>query len=221
MDALETFHGRQTAIGPTDPYEFLVWWHCGYPASDVACEKGWTALRKDLGGIEPERLARTNPLRLAQALGAGGMIPERRAERLQEIATRVLEDCGGDLRTWLAGRPVAEARKALRQYPGIGGPGADRILLFGGIAPIAAVPSNVPNVLLRILIGNVAGMSYDRVYRQAQLILAQSTPEEFDARMRAYLLLKRHGQTLCKWNKPACEACPLQSDCAFSSKARA
>ena len=37
LDRLEAFHGAQEPCWPTEPYLFLVWWHCGYPASDAAC----------------------------------------------------------------------------------------------------------------------------------------------------------------------------------------
>jgi hypothetical protein len=30
LDALESFHGKQKPKWPTDPYRFLIWWHCGY-----------------------------------------------------------------------------------------------------------------------------------------------------------------------------------------------
>jgi len=49
LDVLETHYGRQTATWPTEPYEFLGWWHCGYPASDAACERGWEALMRAVG----------------------------------------------------------------------------------------------------------------------------------------------------------------------------
>jgi hypothetical protein len=71
-DALEAFHGEQAPNWPTDPYLFLIWRHCGYPASDAACAKGWAALRREIG-VEPDRL-------LAAALKAGGMVPELREE---------------------------------------------------------------------------------------------------------------------------------------------
>ncbi len=40
LDALERFHGRQSPSWPVDPYAFLIWWHCGYPAGDATCAKG-------------------------------------------------------------------------------------------------------------------------------------------------------------------------------------
>jgi endonuclease III len=212
LDKLEKFHGKQEPCWPVDPYEFIVWWHCGYPASDAACAKGWDKLKSEVG-VEPHNLLEATPRRLASALKLGGMVPELRALRLKEVAMRVKDQFGGDLRVALAG-PLSEARRILRKFPGIAGPGADRILLFGGIAPIAAIPSNGTQVLVRILRGQERE-NYGVNYREAQRAIAAEVPETFDARTRAYLLLKHHGQEICKRTKPKCEACPVSSDCAF------
>jgi endonuclease III len=152
FDRLEDFYGTQEPCWPVDPYEFLVWWHCGYPASDAACKKGWDRLKNEIG-IEPRNLLEAKPHDLASAVKPGGMVPELRALRLKEIAIRVSNEFGGDLRTGLAG-PVLEARRALKRFPGMAGPGSDRVLLFAGIAPVAAVPSNNPHVLIRIVYGH-------------------------------------------------------------------
>src|ERR1700735_1494349 len=93
---LESFYGVQEPNWPTDPYLFLVWWHCGYPASDAACAKGWAELNGGIG-VEPERILGANPAKLALALKPGGMVPELRAMRLKEIAERVQKEFGGDL----------------------------------------------------------------------------------------------------------------------------
>ena len=89
-------------------------------------------------GIEPEQLLTASPANLASALRRGGMVPELRAVRLKEIAARVKDEFGGDLRAALVG-PIAQVRKILKEFPSIADPGADRILLFAGIAPVAAV----------------------------------------------------------------------------------
>ena len=149
LDQLEKFYGTQEPCWPVDPYEFIVWWQCGYPASDAACTKGWDKLKSEVG-IEPGNLLAGTPRKLASALKAGGMVPELRALRLKEIAMRVKDEFGGDLRLPLA-EPLSAVRKTLKKFPGIADPGADRILLFGGIAPIAAVPSNCTQVLVRVL----------------------------------------------------------------------
>jgi endonuclease III len=217
LDRLEKFYGRQAPGFPPDPYEFLVWWYCGYPASDRACGKGWERLTNDIG-VEPEKLLKATPAKLASALQAGGMFPDLRAERLKETAWRTLNEFGGDLRAVLTG-PIARARKTLKSFPSIANPGADRILLFAGIAPLAAVPSNCVHVLIRVLRGK-DGQNYSTDYRDAQRLIAASVPETLEARSRAYLLLKQHGQTLCKATKPKCEECPVASKCAYVKQQR-
>ena len=144
LDRLEAQHGAQEPDWPVDPYEFLIWWHCGYPASDERCARGWSALKKSIG-IEPERILKATQAKLAEALKAGGMVPELRAMHVQLIAEGVMKEFEGDLRQGLKG-DVSELRKRLKRFPGIADPGADRILLFAKIKAIAAVPSNCPQV---------------------------------------------------------------------------
>jgi endonuclease III len=212
LKLLESFYGRQEPSWPTDPYLFLVWWHCGYPASDTACAKGWQSLTREIG-VEPEDLLKASPANLGHALRPGGMVPELRAMRLKEIAARVTDEYAGDLRSALVG-PITQVRKLLKKFPNIADPGADRILLFGSIAPVAAIPSNCPHVLVRIQRG-LERESYAVTYREAQQAIMAKVPEKFDARIRAYLLLKRHGQALCKRTMPKCLECPVSASCAY------
>lgn len=214
LDRLEAFYGCPAPTWPADPYLFMVWWHCGYPASDASCAKGWDSLRRRIG-VEPDRLLSANPTKLAVALKPGGMMPELRAERLKEIAERVQKEFGGDLRAGLNGLTIPQARAALKKFPGIADPGVDRILLFGGISPVAAVPSNCPQVFLRIQAGR-EGENYAATYKEAQRMIAADVPAKLDARIRAYLLLKNHGQQLCKRTNPKCSECPVAAVCAFT-----
>ncbi len=215
LDHIEAFYGIQPVEWPVDPYLFLVWWHCGYPASDAACDRGWAALRATVG-VELEQILTASPARLAEALKAGGMVPELRAMRLQEIAARVKTECGGDLMATLQNNQ-AEARALLKRFPNIADAGADRILLFARLKPVAAIPSNGPQVLVRIR-GGVERLNYTATYRDAQSMLAEAVPERFEARMRAYLLLKRHGQETCKRVKPRCGGCPVRDECAYVAR---
>ena len=213
LDRLEAFYGLQEPHWPVDPYEFIVWWHCGYPQSEVRCARGWQALKVQVG-TETSEILHAGEARLAAALKAGGMVPELRAFRLQEIAQRVLNEFEGDLMGALAG-PVPVARKALKRFHGIGDPGADRILLFARVAPIVAIPSNCPHVLVRIVHG-AERENYGVTYREAQEIIEAEVPRDFYARQRAYLLLKTHGQKICK-TKPECDRCPVRSACAYAA----
>jgi endonuclease III len=214
LDELERYYGKQTASWPVDPYAFIVWWQCGYPPSEAACARGWEKLSSAVD-IEPQSLLRASTSKLASLLKSGGLVPQLRAERLKKIAQRVRDELGSDLAAALRG-PLAEARKVLKTFPGIAEPGADRILLFAGIAPIAAVPSNCPQVLSRILHGR-DGQTYRTSYRESQEAIAAQVAERPEARRRAYLLLKRHGQELCKRTRPLCEKCPIRAECLFGA----
>lgn len=213
LDRLEAHYGTQQPGFPVDPWEFLVWWHCGYPQSDARCHAGWESLKKQVG-IQPSRILTAPPAKLAAALKPGGMVPELRAMRLHEIARRVAEEYGGDLSALFTG-PIEKVRAALKRFPNIANPGADRILLFAHVAPVAAVPSNCPQVLVRVAHG-LERENYSVTYRESQELIEQQTPAQFHARQRAYLLLKVHGQATCK-AKPKCDICPVRSVCAYAA----
>src|SRR5580692_9478013 len=187
LDTLEAHYGPQLPHWPTDPFLFLVWWHCGYPQSEARCAKGWESLRKEIV-ISPGQLLAASSARLTLALKPGGMVPELRAMRLREIAERVEKEFGGDLLSGLKQMPIAQARAALKKFPNIADAGADRILLFAGISPVAAVPSNCPHVLVRIQRGPES-VNWGRTYSAAQEMIAAGVAPKLDARIRAYLLL--------------------------------
>jgi endonuclease III len=213
LDKLEFYYGKQQPSAPTSPYEFLVWWHCGYPASEDRCSKGWESVAGRIG-IKPHELLSAKTPKLALALKPGGMIPALRAARLREIAQRTQEEFAGNLGAALARLDAAQMRKILKSFPGIGNPGADRVMLFGRLVPTAAVPSSSPHVLVRLKTGRESG-KYVSDYADAQHVL-EALPVTFDDRIRAFLLLNRHAQQLCKRSRPACGSCPLEGSCAFA-----
>jgi endonuclease III len=213
LDALEAFHGPQTPCWPLDPYEFLIWWHCGYPASDATCSKGWTSLQQRVG-VSPDLLLKAKPATVRLALKAGGLIPELRTERVGLIASVVVRQFNGDLARAFRKMQPGEVRGALKKLPGIADPGADRIMLFGGLSAIAAVPSNATQVAVRMQLGPPSN-SYRKNYLDGQKLIESAVPSSFEARQRAFLLLKIHGQSLCKRSTPDCGACPVAATCAF------
>jgi endonuclease III len=217
LDRLEAHHGPQQPSWPVDPYESLIWWHCGYPASDAACSRGWDGLKRTFG-VDPEMILAAPLPKLTDALKGSGMFPEVRAAYLKEIAQRVQSEFGGELRAALAAMRD-KARKALKSFHSIADPGADRILLFARIAPIAAVPSNCTQVLVRIRNGTESD-TYSESYRDSQKAIEAEVPRQFHARARAYLLLKEHGQTLCKRTNPKCGECPVREACAYYARSR-
>jgi endonuclease III-like uncharacterized protein len=102
---------------------------------------------------DPDAILAAHPAQLTAALKAGGMLPELRVERMKEVSARIKNEFDVDLRASLAG-PITKIRKVLESFPSIADPGADRILLFARIQPVAAVPSNCTGVLERIKNGH-------------------------------------------------------------------
>jgi endonuclease-3 len=136
----------------------------------------------------------------------------------------VNDEFGGDLKWSLkkllqhekrsAGKGLRLAKNALKEFPVIGEPGTDKILLFARLAPLTAVPSVCVAVPQRILFG-AEDKNYASGYRAAQEEMAAQLRQKFEARQRAYLLRKRHGQEICKRTKPKCEICPVSGKCAY------
>jgi endonuclease III len=201
LDALEQASGAVKVPARARAFDMLVRMTCGYPASEAACDKGWGALSRDVG-VSAKAILAAPKAELVRAMREGGIVPELRAERLVEIASRVRD--GADLRS----------RKVLKTFPSVGDPGADRILLFTRVEPIAAVPSNATQVPLRIGFGEERS-SYAASYRSVQQALDAELPRTFDARIRAYLVLRRHGEDICKRSRPRCETCPVSRECAY------
>jgi endonuclease-3 len=223
LDQMEKYYGTQEHAGPSKPYEMIVYVNCGYPPGDATCARGYVALKSEVGTTPAAVLAAPKGT-LARLMRLGGMVPELRAERLKAIARMVKNDFGGDLDGALRdlmecekhepGTGIRGAKKTLEKFPVIGEPGAEKILLFAKLAPVAALPSAFVHAALRLWLGD-ATKSYAAGYRAAQTVVAAEVPETFAARQRAYLLLKRHGQEVCKRSKPRCEICPVSGMCAY------
>lgn len=224
---LEQTYGPQKLAGPTDAYEMIVFLNCGYPASDGACTKGFDALKREVG-VEPKQLLAAAKAKLAKLMRPSVILPAVCAARLKDIAGRVKNEFDGDLTAALEkrledqGKPgtgsrennLNPAKKLLREFPTIGEPSAEKILLFSGLAPVAAVPSAFVGVPIRLFVGE-PGKNYAADYRAAREVLDTGLPKTLEARQRGYLLLKKHGQEICKRSKPKCQICPLTAHCAY------
>jgi endonuclease III len=188
--ALERAHGRQRPER-TNPFEQVLWENVAYLVDDTRRRAAFDALPS----TDPRKLAK------AKALPA----------RVRECVEIALE-LGSPLATIAKGELPA-ARKALRKFPGIGAPGADRILLLAGAHPVFAVESNGLRVLARVFLGSEQG-DYAKVYKNALEAAQPEGPLGF--LQRATLVLKVHGRSICKRTKPACDVCPVARLCKAS-----
>jgi endonuclease-3 len=146
----------------------------------------------------------------------GGMRPETRVFRWREIARLTLDQFDGDLDRILK-EPYAVAKKALKQFPSIGDPGAEKILLYCGSGPGLPLDWNGLRVLTRVGYGRPQ-KNYGSTYRSVQEAVSPELPRSAAKLARAHLLLREHGKTLCRDKGPLCNQCPAADLCSFAMK---
>jgi endonuclease III len=211
VDALARSQG-EPAISLVDPYEIVLRENAGYLVTDEKRDELYDRLIAL--APTPVALLGADAATLMAIARDGGMRPETRVGRWRAIAEITLHEADGDLETALRRLPLSRAKKLLARYPAIGAPGVDRILLFAGIAALPGVDSNGLRVFERL--GAIAtGLPYARAYRDACTTLLAAYGANAERQRRAYLVLRRHGKTLCRRTTPACGACPVRKACAF------
>jgi endonuclease III len=211
LDALEKVHGAPPPPPTRDPLELVLWENVAYLADDTRRAEAFRALKKRVGTRPEQILAARGELLLE--IGRAGIMPGGSAEKLRRTAAIALERFGGGLKEAVK-RPLPEARKALMRFPSLGAPGAEKVLLLSGSHPVLALDSNGLRVLVRLGYGREA-RSYAATYRSAQEAAAAQLPPDVGTLTRAHLLLRRHGQTLCRRSRPRCEACPIAEVCVY------
>ena len=212
IDELEKIYGRPEPPKVTDPLGMILLENVAYLLSDERREQAFNALRERVGLTPPEILM-AHEETLLEIARLGGMHPAARVEKLRRIAQIALQEFEGDLDQVLK-QPLAQAKKSLKKFPGIGDPSAEKMLLFSRTYPILALDSNALRVLLRLGYGEER-KSYSSTYRSAQQAAESGLKKDFDWLIAAHQLLRRHGQELCKNARPLCSRCPLKSSCRY------
>lgn len=220
-DIVETLRGHYGDPAPPLPnttFEFILWELCGYLSDDAARAGVFLRLREMIG-TTPGAIADADEELLAELLRPGGIFAAERAQKMRRAAGIALERFGGDLGATLA-LPLAAARRALARFPGIGEPGAERILLFMGAQPLLAPESNGLRVLVRLGFAEEREGNYAATYRAATQAIAGRAPRDVPWLIDAHQLLKAHGRGTCRRTNPACTTCPLRDDCAYARNLR-
>ena len=213
---LTKLYGSAPAPFPIDPFEIILWENAAYLADDDRRRGAFELLRREIG-TRPEQILAASPAQLRRVT-AHGILSDQFAEKLQQAARLALEKCGGDL-DQVVRRPLPEAKKILRLFPGIGEPGAEKILLFTGRQPLLAPDSNALRVLVRLGIAPEKP-SYSATYTAARQAAEEQLGRDLKLHFAAHQLLRRHGLELCRRSVPACDRCPLVLDCQFGSRQR-
>lgn len=210
---LEKFYGQPKAPKITDALELILLENVAYLADDQKRAAAFAALKKEIG-TRPAQILKASQQQLESITRMGGIVPELRARRLRQIAELVQFIFKNDLDAELT-KPLPQAKKALKRFPTIGDPGAEKILMLTRSYPALALESNGLRVLLRLGYAEEK-KSYSASYRGVQQALAELLPAGYDALIAAHQLLRQHGQELCKRTRPLCEAgCPLTAECRY------
>lgn len=173
---LEELYGRPPKPTITDPFELVLWENVGYLIDDAKRTEVFRSLRERVG-LTPEAILNAPDEILIAAIREGGMRPPDRAAKLRRCA-EIAEEIGIDhLRRLVRTDPVA-SRKFLKRFPGIGDPGADKILFYNKSLVTLAPDGNVLRVLVRVGFGS-REKDYSRTYRAAAEATAAEIPSDF------------------------------------------
>ena len=211
-------HYGEPALPPANgPFELVLWENACYLLPDERRAEVFEGLRRQVG-LDPHKIQNANRDVLLALAKRGGMRPETRVFRWLEIARITIDQFDGDLSRVLT-KPYAEAKRALKQFPNIGDPGAEKILLCCGVDHFLEVglplESNGCRVLLRVGYGRENSKNYGAQYRSIREELDGELPKSAAALARAHVLLRQHGKEICKTNGPRCEECPVSAMCAY------
>jgi endonuclease III len=158
-----------------------------------------------------EQVAEAPAGEVADAIRCGG-IADQKARRIQAILAAISEREGRiDLRR-LHDLDDAAAEAYLESLPGVGPKTAACVLAFAMGREAFPVDTHVHRVATRL--GWIpAKTTADRAYR----LLAPRVPPGI--RYDLHLALITHGRTVCRAQRPRCDACVLRDVCAYGSGA--
>jgi endonuclease-3 len=212
---LKRHYGEPKPPPARGPFELVLWENACYLLPDERRAAVFAGLKKKVG-LNPAAILKANRNALLELATMGGMRPQTRVFRWLEIARITMDQFQGDLNQILAW-PYPKAKKALKQFPNIGDPGAEKILLFCGAVDGLPLEWNGCRVLTRVGYGREQ-KNYSKMYRSVQEDLRNELPRRSEDLARAHLLLRQHGKETCRNNNPLCHSCPVSEVCAYPQK---
>jgi endonuclease III len=214
VDKLLQHYGAPGPPPSTDPLELIIWENIAYLANDKRRAEAFVILKRTIG-TRPEQILGAQHSALA-TIGQAGILPDVSAEKLLTIAKIAHEEFQSDLGSVLR-KPLPQAKKALKRFPSIGDPGAEKILLLTRSYPLMALESNGLRVLCRVGFADEQ-KNYSATYRSTQQAIRGQLPKDYDSLIRAHQLLRQHGQERCKRSKPGCTKCPVRDICNYGRR---
>lgn len=198
---------------PRSAFEWVLWENVAYLADDAKRAEAFAVLQRTVGTKPAEILKARIPDLLE--VTRHGIVPNLFAQKLRAAAEIARDKFGGDVDAALS-HDAEQAARQLRDFPGVGEPGAEKILVALGRARTLPLDSNGLRVLQRVGFGS-ALKSYASTYRSVKdaVPIGKASMKWL---FEAHLLLQRHGRTICRLSAPKCSECALRPVCAFATR---
>ncbi len=152
-----------------------------------------------------EELADGDVQVIEECISIGGLA-KIKAPRIKQVLNLIIERCGNLDLSFLREMPLDEAKKWLKELPGVGPKTAGIILCFSLGMPAMAVDTHIERVVKRLgLVGP-----------KTTVEKAQDMLEEMVDNHQVYPLhvaLITHGRQVCKAPRPLCPRCVLGERC--------
>jgi endonuclease III len=188
VDKLQRHYGPPAPPASTDPLELIIWENIAYLASDERRAEAFATLKQTIG-------TRLERILAFFACGNGFLRAARKSCRTLHTRFSQLVRSFSALPS---GRMPAFPMAAKAECG----------------AAVMALDSNGLRVLYRVGFAEEQ-KNYSATYRLVQDAIHEQLPGDCDSLIRAYQLLRQHGQELCKRSKPRCAECPLRNVCAY------
>jgi endonuclease-3 len=176
--------------------------------SDLNSERAFAELKKRFPSWE--QVVEAPWEEIANAIRSGG-IADQKARRIQQILQAIEEHEGKIDLGRLEGLDDQAVEEYLTSLPGVGPKTAACVLVFSMGRAAFPVDTHVLRVATRLgwLAPKTTG---DKAHR----LLAPQVPP--DIRYDLHLALITHGRTVCKAQRPRCEACVLLDLCPYGER---
>ncbi len=193
------------AVQRRNPVEELVLTILSQNTNDTNRDRAYASLMKRFGSLAAVRDA--SPDEISAAIRIGGLHRQKGA-RIKQVLERIFSEQGDLDISFLADVPLADARKWLLSFPGVGDKTAGIVLLFSFGKPYFPVDTHIKRVTRRL---GLVGPTEDPHTRMNAIL-----PKSAEFMIQLHLGLIRLGRDVCHPHRPECAICPLADLCPAS-----
>lgn len=209
---LINLYGRQKAFSKRSPVQELVMTILSHRTDYVSEKKAFEQMWERFGSWQAiehapldELIRELSPVRY----------PEVKAPYIQKSLALINKEQGDYTLDFLADYTVDEALEWLKKLPGVGPKTATLLLLFNFKMPVLPVDTHVHRVCSRV------GLLPPRTSaNKAHDLLLSQLPKDADTLFTFHKNFFWHGQRICHYYQPKCNACVLQNLCEYNRELR-